>query len=654
MERIKSSGTRCGAMLMGLAAVLSACGGSGSNFSGGGMNPQSGNMPLALSDVSSDDWATIGVRVLSVALLPQGGGSAVTVWTAPTPAPLVNLVQLDQLAEILGNLSVPLGTYTGATLTVSANPGDVLLTVASDPEAGFPATAGATIPANQIQIQGAQGMAGSETVTINVNFDTPLTVANTVSNALDLEFDLANPAFITAHVTAGATLWAVNFNGPVRRRPHADIRWLVLRHLYGTVQSVASNNSSIKIDKDFPVVPASNPETAITSAQSLTIQADSANGTIFYDLDANTRTVVKDFSSQAMTLGGRFVRVAARYQADGSLVAVRLWASSSFNSVWLSPEGHVLHADATTDVITVENENGVGTPISVDASTQFFFRAPQNPAADAAPIGTGTGFLSSHELVRGFKVHVSVVNQLVSPWVAETVDIETAAYSGSISAATTTGFTYTHTYPTAPTASDDYTIALDYIAPTATNVDPSGKPIMGFDWWNFTFPTHPFSGSTAVQQFVQATSGSASFGGTVGTVSAWGASYAVWSGTRWQLPATVLGPTPLPLGTVVAGLNGGTSFTMTVKGGTSAATVGLNTTTGSATLVYQIDRSAAGVLTVTPLDISNMTDLATLSAALVAGTPVKVFGVPQPAGVAGSGSLQAYVLMYFTGTLPTG
>jgi len=38
----------------------------------------------------------------------------VTVWTAPSPAPFVNLEQLDQLGEILGNVSVPVGTYTGA------------------------------------------------------------------------------------------------------------------------------------------------------------------------------------------------------------------------------------------------------------------------------------------------------------------------------------------------------------------------------------------------------------------------------------------------------------------------------------------------------------------------------------------------------------
>src|SRR5213078_5030522 len=147
-----------------------------------------------------------------------------------------------------------------------------------------------------------------------------------------------------------------------------------------------------------------NPETAVGSSLTLQIYADATNGTIFYDVDAKTRTVVKDFSAGATTLPGKYVRVAARYQSDGTLIAVRVWASSTFANVWLSPEGHVLHVDTTTDLITVANESGVGVPVTVDANTEFFFRA------DPTPIATGTAFLASHDLVRGFKVHVSVVD----------------------------------------------------------------------------------------------------------------------------------------------------------------------------------------------------------------------------------------------------
>jgi hypothetical protein len=613
--------------------------------------PMSGTMPLTISDASSDDWATIGVKVLSIALVPQGGGSAVTVWSAPAAAPYVNLEQLDQLGELLGNVSVPVGTYTAAVLTIGANPGDLLLTVAANPESGFPVAAGTSIPSDEIQILGKQGSSGNFTVPVKVTFDSPLTVSTSQNNALDLEFDLAHPAFIVGHTppaAAGATLWAVNFNGPVRHHPVRDIARLVLRHTYGTVKGVAADGKSLTITKDFPVLPVTNPETAISSALSLQIFADATNGTIFYDLDAKTRTVVKDFSGEAMSLPGKFVRIAARYQEDGTLVAVRVWASSEFSNVWLSPEGHVLHVDATTDVITVANESGAGVPVTVDASTEFFFRTPANAIADATPIGTGTGLLANQDLVRGFKVHVSVVDPLATPLVAQTIDIETAVYSGRISAANTTGFTYTRQFAR---ATDDYSVTLDYISSaTANGIDASGNPIMGFKWWDFTFPTLVTSGANAIPEFVAATNGGVNFGGTVGALTAWGVSEATWGDMAnpggWSLRDAVLLPTPVPLGVVTTAF-AGNSFAMTVLGGTMPATVDVSTTAQSATLVYQIDRSN-GVLTISPVDVTTSSGLAAITAGLVAGAPVKVYGVPQA-----DGTLKAYVLAYFTGMLPS-
>ena len=131
MQRIMLRRAIHSAVVMGLAA-LAACGGGGSGGSGDSSSsmppPQSmAAMPLMLSDASSDDWACVGVRVLSIALIPQGGGSNVTVYTAASPAPYVNLEQLDQLAELLGNVSIPAGTYSGAVLTLGGNPGDVIL-----------------------------------------------------------------------------------------------------------------------------------------------------------------------------------------------------------------------------------------------------------------------------------------------------------------------------------------------------------------------------------------------------------------------------------------------------------------------------------------------------------------------------------------------
>jgi len=605
---------------------------------------------MMVSDDATADWATIGVKVLTISLKPQGGGTAVTVFTAPSTPPLINLVQLDQLAEILGNVSVLPGTYSGASMTLGGNPGDVGLVVSGDPEPGFAATAGSAIPSSQIQILGATGSAGSKTVSLSVDFVSPLVVTANQNNALDLEFDLSHPTFIVAHVppAAGQTLWAVNFVGPLRHHPIEDITRLVLRHLYGTVTTVAANGSSITITKDYPTEPPVNPEMPIASSQNIQILPDTVNGTLLYDLDAKTTATVMNFSS---VTANKFVRVAARYQVDGTLVAVRVWESSSFNAVWVNPEGHVLHVNTSTNMLTVENETGSGVPVQVNASTQFFFRAPWNAGVDAKAIGSGTAFLSN--LKRGFKVHVTVVDPLANPLVASTIDIEIARFDGSISSPGLTSFTYTHNFNT---AADDYAVTAFYISPSSANGnDPlSGASISGFKWWNFAFPTLVTSGTSAVANFVAATNGaSVNFGGTVGPLPVYGASSATWNDPAnpqgWAMPWAMLAPSPVPLGKVAVAFDGSTfGLTAVANGGTgNAVTADVTSTSGSATLVYQVDRTG-GIITITPQDITTTAGMNNVKNRMVPGTLVKAFGVPES-----NGHLKAYVFFYFTGdTMP--
>jgi hypothetical protein len=649
------------ALFSGVTVGLTACGGGGSSSGSSSSAVDSpppvtpASVPLALSDASSEDWALIGVKVLSIALVPQGGGANVPIWTAPSPAPYVNLEQLDDLGELIGNANVTPGTYVGAVLTVSANPGDVLLTAAKTPEAGFPVAGGTSIPWNQIQIQNAVGASGSLTVPVDVNFSAPLIVSTSALSALDLEFDLANPAFIVGHTppaAMGNTIWAVNFQGAVRHHPIWNLPGFLLRHAYGTVGSVSPDNSYFTMTKDFAAFPITNPEQFVPSSIALQIQADSTIGTIFYDVDAGTATVVKDFSAEAMTLPGQYVRVAARFQPDGTLVAVRVWASAHFNSVWLSPEGHVDSVDAANSIIYVDNEQGTATPVMVNSSTEFFYRTPANAQADATPIASGAGFLTSQQLVRGFKVHVSALNPLNTPLVAQTIDIENATYSGVISGASATALTYTHNYVI---ATDDYSVMLNLISPTTPNgYDGEGNAIDGFKWWPFTYPTTVMSGTTGINDFISATTGMVNFGGSVGAVNAWGASAATWvpaaiptNPGSWQLKDAILMPTPVPLGTVTTGF-AGTTFAMSAVGGTTPVSVNVSEAQQSATLVYQVDRTN-GVVTVSSIDITTPAGQLAIGQNLTSGVPVKVYGVPE----ANASALQAYVIIYYTGTLPS-
>ena len=107
-------------------------------------------------------------------------------------------------------------------------------------------------------------------------------------------------------------------------------------------------------------------------------------------------------------------------------------------------------------------------------------------------------------------------------------------------------------------------------------------------------------------------------------------------------------PVTAPLGTVASGYTVGTGgFTMTVLGGTNAVTNSLSTTSGSASLVYQVDRTN-NIVTISSVDITTTAGQNTVTSNVVPGTPVKVFGVPQA-----SGAIKTYVLFYYTGTKPS-
>jgi len=561
---------------------------------------------VLISDATNEDWATIGVKVLSVGLVPQGGATPVSIYTAPTPAPVTNLIQLDQLSELLNQASVPPGTYTGAVLTLAGNPGDVALVSAANPSAGFPAPAAAAVPAGQIQIQNLTGTPGSLTVPVTVPFPAPVTVGAGQGNPLDLEFDLADPGFLISHQAAGdsAPFWALNFNGPVHYHP-APATGMVLRHLYATVGSVAADSTALTAAKVNPTWPNVQPETAQTTANTLTIQADAANGTLFYDLDAQTGTTLTDFSALAATLPGKYLRAAVRYQADGTLVAARLWAGSRFDLVYAGPEGHVLHVDTGAGTLTIADPAGVGVPLQVTAATRFFFRSPANPTADAAAIGSGPGFLGTG-LVRGFKVHASV-DPAGSPLTAQTVDIEAARFEGAI-AASSTGFTVTRSFAT---AGDDYTVSL---------ASSSGFPAAG----------------------------PVDFGGGLPLVLPWAASGATWNDPAnpggWTASSALLEPTALPAGTVASAWSAG-SFGLSLPGGANLAVVDLDVT-GATSKAYQVDRTGA-IVTVSPIDLATPAGQASLGTYLAAGATVKVYGIPQA-----NGHIQATVVFCYTGTLP--
>ncbi|MFZ6752343.1 hypothetical protein ACO0KY_03120 [Undibacterium sp. Dicai25W] len=463
----------------------------------------------------------------------------------------------------------------------------------------------------------------------------------------------------------------MNFNGPVKHKPVNDLTRLVLRHMYGSVTSVSTTTNTMVIERDTGTLSTSgggNTFSAVDTGKALTINVDTTNGTLFYDLDNKTNNgTIKDFSNAAVVAAlqktGEYVRVAARYQQDGTFVATRIFASTNFNKIFISPEGYVIHADQTTGATMVlDNADGKPITVAIDPTTQFFFRTP-NTSSDAAPIGTGPSFLTSGSLVRGFKVKITPVDVTASTMHAATVDIETAPYQGKVTNANSTNFSLTSTFPT-PT--DNYKgVALSYISATTPNgVDPLNPKttIAGFKYWNYAYPTIVTytSGSTnAITNFI-GTTGAINFGSTgtnppitynpiLLTYATWAASTSNPGTGGWTVPYAIFMPQTIPNTTVAtplvaaSGTNNSYTFATNAKGGSNAVTVNVNATAGSAALVYQVDRTG-DVVTVSPIDITTTAGLTALTNGVSkAGTAVQVSGVPKS-----DGTYNAYLIKYYT------
>src|SRR6267142_930994 len=95
----KFMGVLAGFAFAAMAVFSAGCGSSYS--SAGSSGTQYGSVNMMVSDASAEDWAAIDVKVLSVALNPQGGGAPVVIYSASSAtAPMLNLVQLDNLSDI--------------------------------------------------------------------------------------------------------------------------------------------------------------------------------------------------------------------------------------------------------------------------------------------------------------------------------------------------------------------------------------------------------------------------------------------------------------------------------------------------------------------------------------------------------------------------
>ncbi len=385
--------------LAGLALFMSC---SASVTVPGGM----GSLNVLVTDSPSDDWQEFTVTLTAVALhnlvTKQWTDNLLVLDPNNPNSGKLNLVDLAGVATILSHSTIPAGSYDRVKITI--NPDPTTMTLIDD--------SGTTVPPANIVIADPSGKGE-----IKLDLSPPVTVdTNGVAN-LQVDFDLAHPMSIILQ------------NGKV-------VVNLLLRH-----KAVPRNLFDLQFARTLGAVKSADAATTsfvVTpdAGSDVTFVADSA--TAYIDVDTNAP------GGFAGLTAGTGVLVASNMKADGTLYARQIWYGTMDKLPQFTPEGlvrrvgynwiKVLNKNATETVsrqyFNCHWDNDV---ITVNAETVWTFQG-------TVPLGTGTSVL--HNIRRGFRVQVTLVDPDAWPRVAKTIDVQSAHDEGVIRAVTTTDLTF--------------------------------------------------------------------------------------------------------------------------------------------------------------------------------------------------------------------
>jgi hypothetical protein len=431
--------------------LISACNITSSSAGG------TGSVNVLVTDAPSDDWQEVTVVLKSASLRKEADQSWVTVWTADPNNPgagKLNLIDLAGVAQILGQATIPAGTYDRLKLAINTDPATMKLVDDS----------GTTIDPSNITI-----VDPSQKGEIRVDIAPPINVPDGGTANLLVDFDLAHPLSIIVQ------------NGKV-------VINLQIRH-----KAVPRNLRDIQFARNIGNVTALNGTTGFSMK---TLEG----ADLTFGVNANTIYVDVDTSQPGNFAGlavGKGVLVASNMNSDGSLYARRVWYGDITKLPQFTPEGLVRRVG--DNWIKILNKNTEPTAdnrhfchwdsdiIYVNDATTWTFH-------DTIPLGTGTAVLQS--IRRGFRVSVEFVDPSAAPKVAKSINVQSAHDEGAIRSVSATGFTFggwEHCqgwlYATAADGGQQY--SHEWLYSTVTD--------HVFSWWYFGLPS---SSSTSIQDFM--------------------------------------------------------------------------------------------------------------------------------------------------------
>jgi hypothetical protein len=361
--------------LVASVLTLVACGGGTSPFTnrfGGG----TGKLVVLVGDQPVCDVSSFRMTVTGVALVPQSGGSSVSVLSSAQPV-TIDLASLMDVSALLSLNNVPAGTYSQITFTL-ANPQLTLVDYTQNPPA--PATLAVTLP--------------SLTVTYDVN--PALTVTANGTAGLQIDFDLRN-SIVTD--TQGNVTGDANLVASVKPlSPVAGTGFGVIENLHGLVQSVSTTASG-------------------SFTGSVVVQTTGLAGTN-RTVNLTSSTVLNGLTSDlASLLPQTFVEINAYVDSSGNIVATRLTAEE-IDQEALQHAGFLGQITSVTrlasgdisefTMIVQEEYPDVSAAVPLQASAQvvvlpsavFYVAAPEDNTAQLA-LGPATVGIGQEVTVHG-------------------------------------------------------------------------------------------------------------------------------------------------------------------------------------------------------------------------------------------------------------
>ena len=263
-EKVTLAGISCGLML---GFILTGCGGSSSAIATGPTAASKTAIQVNIGDSPSDWMLAFSMNITSMSL--TGGTGNVSVVSASTPMEMMHLMGTMQP---LAMISVPQGSYTGASITIGS-----ATVMYMDPRTTTPA---------QKTISGP--------MTATVTFSSPITVGSTPM-AMGFDLDLAKS--VTADASGNLAMIPVFHmtSGTQGSGNPMDFSDGGIQEMMGMISSTSGNSFTM---------------TSMQAAQSFTFMM-------------NSSTTFAGTSMSGMS-NGMLVMVDATLQSDGSLMATNV------------------------------------------------------------------------------------------------------------------------------------------------------------------------------------------------------------------------------------------------------------------------------------------------------------------------------------------